>query len=317
VKHVTPIAGVRPPKMRNRTPRRPGDNRAMTTTEPTPDPAPPGRPGDLAQHYKGGLYRIESFATLEADGSPAVVYRPLADPAQAAWVRALSVFDETVEGLDGEARPRFAVLPLPDGHALRTAASAAGLPAPMVEGALARYREAGRHYHALWHPQDLFARAAADGLALSRAQTLALLFHDAVHVPGAPAGTNEALSAMLLEQAAHAAPWIGADEIALACTIVRDTATHRASVPEAEPVVALDLATLADAPIRFDAWTEMVWLEYRHLFAGEPDPKAAFLRRRMRVLGALLEAVADRPMRPAFHARAAANLERLARRPAA
>jgi predicted metal-dependent HD superfamily phosphohydrolase len=262
---------------------------------------------------QGGLYRIGSFDTLAASGEPAVVWRPLAEPSQAARGRALSVFGEPLERLDGEARPRFAVPALPDGHALRAAATAAGLPAPMVEG-LARYREAGRYDHALWHPQDRFARADEDGFALPRAQTLALPFHDAVRVPGAPAGTNEALSAMLLRQAAHELPWIAADEIALACTIVHDTATHRASVPQADAVVVLEIAALADEPSRFEAWTEMVWLEYRYLFAGDPESKTAFLRRRVRVLGTLLEAVADRAMRPGFQARAAANLERLARR---
>jgi len=272
------------------------------------------RPGDLAQHYKGGLYRIEGVATLEATGEPAVIYRPLADPARAAWVRAQSVFHETVQGLDGLARPRFAVLRLHDGQPLRAAAAAAGLPDPMVDGALARYAEAGRHYHATWHPQDLFGRAAQDGRALSRAQVLALLFHDAVYVPGAPAGTNEALSAMTMRQAAHGVERIAPDELALACAIVHDTASHRASGPESSAVIALDLATLADDDVRFDAWTELVWLEYRHLFTAEPDPKAAFMRRRVGVLGALLQACADQPMPPGFHDRFAANLERLARR---
>jgi predicted metal-dependent HD superfamily phosphohydrolase len=285
----------------------------VTPVQP-PATGPTARAGDLAQHYKGGLYRIEGVATLEATGEPAVIYRPLADPARAAWVRAQSVFDEPVEGLDGLPRPRFAVLRLHDDRALRTAAATAGLPEPMVEGALARYAEAGRHYHATWHPLDLFGRAACDGQALSRAQVLALLFHDAVYVPGAAAGTNETLSAMTLQQAAHGVGLIAPDELALACNIVRDTASHRASVPESSAVIALDLATLGDDPIRFDAWTELVWLEYRHLFAAEPDPKAAFMRRRVRVLGALLQAGADQPMPPGFHERFAANLERLARR---
>jgi predicted metal-dependent HD superfamily phosphohydrolase len=291
----------------------------MRTRAPAPPSVPatspsPGRPGDLAQHYKGALYRIESFATLEADGGPAVVYRPLADPQGPAWVRPLAAFHGSVVDLDGAARPRFAVLPMRDARALRDATDAAGLPQPMVDGVLARYREAGRYYHAAWHPEDLFARASEAGLGLSRAQTLALLFHDAVYVPGAPAGTNESLSAMLLKQAAHAVGGLDADDVALACTIVNDTATHRPSVAASEPVVALDLATLADDPIRFDAWTELVWLEYRHLFAGEPDPKGAFMRRRVRVLAALRASTAGAAMLPGFHEGFAANLERLARR---
>jgi predicted metal-dependent HD superfamily phosphohydrolase len=278
---------------------------------PAPAVDPVLRAGDLAQHYKGGLYRVDGIATLEASGEAAVVYRPLADPERAAWVRSQRVFHEIVQGLDGLPRPRFAVLRLHDAQALRAACAAAGLPGAMVDGALARYDEAGRHYHAGWHPMDLFGRAAADGRVLSRAQTLALLFHDAVYVPGAPAGINEALSALLLRQAAFGVERIAKEELELACAIVHDTASHRATVPESAAVIALDLATLADEPVHFDAWTELVWLEYRHQFVAEPDPKGAFLRRRVRVLGALLEAARGEAMDTGFLQRFAVNVARL------
>jgi hypothetical protein len=281
----------------------------------TPTAADCGHPGDLVQHYKGGLYRIEGLATLEASAEPAIVYRPLADPSGARWVRPLAVFQQTVMGLDGRERPRFCPIVQHDAQALRAATDAAGLPPAMVDAVLSRYRETGRFYHAAWHPQDLFARAAAAGLALSRAQTLALLFHDAVYVPGAPPGTNEGLSALLLRQATHLAAGIPPDDVALACTIVEDTAAHRPSVAQSDAVIALDLATLADEPIRFEVWTEMVWLEYRHLFATDPDPRRAFLQRRVRVLGTLGEALAARgPAMPSgFHDRFGVNLARLAR----
>jgi predicted metal-dependent HD superfamily phosphohydrolase len=273
-------------------------------------------PGRLAQHWKGGLYRIQTLAVREADGEPEVVYRPLADPAQRAWTRPLASFLEPVTGLDGETRPRFMPIALPDDRALRAAAAAAGIDADIVDATLARYAEPQRHYHASWHVHDVFARAAALGLALTRAQVLALLFHDAVYVAGADAGSNEALSALLLRQAAHGRERLSADEVGRACAMIRDTAGHVPGSPESQTVIALDLATLADPPERFDTWTELVWLEYRHLFDTQPDARRAFMTRRLQVLGTLQRAVRDQAMPEGFHDAFAANLERLARRAA-
>jgi len=272
-------------------------------------------PGTLVQHWKGGLYRIEALAVREADGQADVVYRPLADPARRAWTRPLHAFVETVSTLDGDSRPRFVPVPLPDDGALRAAAATAGIGADLVDATLARYAEPQRHYHASWHVHDVFARAAARGLALTRAQVLALLFHDAVYVAGADAGSNEALSALLLRQAAHGRADLPGDEVEHACAMIRDTAGHQPGSAESEVVIALDLATLGDPPVRFDTWTELVWLEYRHLFAGEADPRRAFIERRVRVLGALLQARRGQSVHEAtFDAAFAANVARLARR---
>jgi predicted metal-dependent HD superfamily phosphohydrolase len=274
----------------------------------------PFAPGSLVQHWKGGLYRIDAIAVREADGATDVVYRLLADPSARAWTRLLSGFVEAVEGLDGEARPRFVPIALPDDARLRVAAAATGVPGDVVDATLARYREPQRHYHANWHVHDVFARADAQGLSLDRAQVLALLFHDAVYVAGAPAGVNEALSALLLRQAAAGRDALPAQDVERACAMIEDTASHCARDDAGATVVALDLATLGDEPARFDAWTELVWLEYRHLFSGEPDPRGAFMRRRVRVLSALLEATRDAALLPGCRERFAGNLERLARR---
>jgi predicted metal-dependent HD superfamily phosphohydrolase len=277
-------------------------------------PTAPFAPGSLVQHWKGGLYRIDAIAVREADGVADVVYRPLADPDGRAWTRPLSGFVETVDGLDGEARPRFVPIPLPGGAALRAAAAATGVPDDVVDATVARYREPQRHYHAAWHVHDVFARADAHGIPLERAQVLALLFHDAVYVAGAPPGINESLSALLLRQAAAGRDALPAHDIAAACAMVEDTASHRSRDRASGAVVALDLATLGDEPARFDAWTELVWLEYRHLFSAEPDPRGAFARRRVRVLSDLLEATRDEPLLPGCRERLAGNLERIARR---
>ncbi len=276
----------------------------------------PLSPGTLVQHWKGGLYRIEAIAVREADGSADVVYRPLADQAGRAWTRPLASFVEAVEGLDGTVRSRFVPIPLAGDAALREATARAGVPADIVEATLARYREPQRHYHGAWHVQDLFERARALGLRLGPAQVLALLFHDAVYVAGAPTGVNEALSASLLRQAAHGRDALPAAEVEAACAMIEDTASHVARCDESGVVVALDLAGLGDEPARFDAWSELVWLEHRHLFAGEPDPRPAFARRRVQALATLLEAVRGRPLAAAFVERFSANLDRLAAREA-
>lgn len=272
-------------------------------------------PGTLVQHWKGGLYRIEALAVREADGQADIVYRSLADPARRAWTRPLDSFVEWVSALDGDPRPRFVPVSLPDDRALRAATAAAGIGADLVDATLARYAEPQRYYHASWHVYDMFARAAACGLSLTRTQVLALLFHDAVYVAGAEARSNETLSALLLRQAAHERADLPGDEVERACAIIHDTAGHRPGSAESEVVIALDLATLGDPPERFDTWTELVWLEYRHLFAGESDPRYAFIERRVRVLGALQQAIRQQSIQnTGFDSAFAANVERLARR---
>lgn len=215
--------------------------------------------------------------------------------------------------LDPHGQPRrIGRVVLPGDNALRAAVAHHALPAPMVEAVLARWRETGRWYHAQWHVNDLFRRAHEAGWMPGRAQTLALLFHDAVYVPGAPAGSNEAMSVLLLRAAACEAGWRAANEdVAQACAMIEDTAGHVARGAASAQVVALDLATLADDAERFDAWTELVWLEYRFLFQADSDPHGAFLRRRLRVLDGLLEATRNAPMPDGFHRRFSANLERL------
>jgi predicted metal-dependent HD superfamily phosphohydrolase len=290
------------------------DNPSMTTTATPPAcPAPP-EPGALYQHWKGGLYRVVALAVEEATGAPTVVYRPLSDPAERCWTRPLVSFEEEVEGLDGEARARFVHVPLPGDGALRDAARRTGIPDDLVDATLARYREPHRRYHAEWHAADVFARAAGHGLELDLAQSLALLFHDAVYVAGAEPRTNEALSALLLRQAAHGRESLPREAVERACAIVMDTAGHVPTAAGAREAIALDLATLADPPHRFDTWTELVWLEYRHLFAGQDVPRDAFMRRRLAVLGSLLASCRDLDVLPDFGERFAANVERLARR---
>lgn len=76
--------------------------------------------GGLYQHCKGGLYRIEALAEIEADRSPAVVCVPI-DPQDGGhrWIRPAAVFTETVVDPHGNERPRFARVEMPDDCAFR------------------------------------------------------------------------------------------------------------------------------------------------------------------------------------------------------
>ena len=58
------------------------------------------------RHYKGGVYEVVCEATLEADGTPVMVYRGVDG---ATWVRPRAAFFEEVE-VGGVRLPRFAPL---------------------------------------------------------------------------------------------------------------------------------------------------------------------------------------------------------------
>jgi hypothetical protein len=55
------------------------------------------------RHYKGGEYELVCEATMEADGSPIIVYRAANGTI---WCRPKSVFFEMVE-VEGKQTPRF------------------------------------------------------------------------------------------------------------------------------------------------------------------------------------------------------------------
>ncbi|QJD98739.1 DUF1653 domain-containing protein [Massilia forsythiae] len=58
------------------------------------------------RHYKGGIYDVVCEATLEADHTPAIVYRGQDGKT---WVRPRGNFFETID-VDGQRMPRFAAL---------------------------------------------------------------------------------------------------------------------------------------------------------------------------------------------------------------
>ncbi len=284
----------------------PTQTASIMTLPPTPPATGDFLPGMPFRHYKGGAYAITGLGLLESDLSRVVVYQSMRDRSEL-WVRPLAVFTETVATPQG-AQPRFA----PDWPA--ALACLDFLPRAAVLQALACYDAPYRRYHDRRHVLEMFAVAQARGLALSPAQALAVLFHDAVYVPGCE--HNEAASAALIETVAGGAD---AAVMALAARIVMDTRGHRASAPESEPVLDLDLWRLAAPAADFDAYTEAVFEENRALLASRSGLsgealRADFMARRI----AFLQAMARRErlfLTPAFadcEAPARANIARMA-----
>lgn len=147
----------------------------------------------------------------------------------------------------------------------------AGFPAARIDQVLAFYDEPHRAYHDRQHLVEMFdASLRLDG-RLTAVQILALLFHDAIYVPGAARGTNESMSAQLLRVYGAGLDRALVDK---ACAIVIDTAEHVSRSPEAELVLDLDLMRLAAPPPDFDRFSRQVFTEQRSLIAIADDAEA-------------------------------------------
>jgi predicted metal-dependent HD superfamily phosphohydrolase len=233
------------------------------------------------RHYKGGAYRVTGLGRFEADLAPVVVYESMRDRS-ILWVRTAEVFTEPVRTDAGE-MPRFA----PDWPA--ALARLDFLPRQTVLQALALYEAPYRRYHDRTHVLEMFEVAHARGLALNPAQALAVLFHDAVYVPGCE--HNEAASAALIETMVDE---VDDDVLRQAMQIVLDTRAHTPTAPDAATVLDLDLYRLAAPAEAFDAYTQAVFEENRALLARRTGLAgaalhAAFMARRVGFLTTLAQ----------------------------
>src|SRR5690606_15314461 len=148
-------------------------------------------------------------------------------------------------------------------------AVATGLPDDVVARVIERYNEPERCYHNLGHIQRMFTLAWSCSFSPTRAQALAILYHDAVYVPGASDGMNEKLSALLLRQHAHQhATEAQIDE---ASRIIHDTIVHKPTGESSKLVLDLDLAGLGASLQSFLADGEAVYQEVKHLVAGRHE----------------------------------------------
>lgn len=296
-------------------PRRTATTRLMPTTQPTA-PADPSswlpEPGTRVQHYKGGLYLVTGLCTVEATLERAVLYQALEPRSrQTVWMRPVSDFLALVR----PGAPRFSPVHVPSRKALEAAVSGTGLGSGVLValGGLTQYRAPERRFHGEEHLFDMFEKAQAWGLELSVEQVLAILLHDEVCVPGAPAGQNEAASVARMRLLQRVIAWpVNWDLIA---QIIEDTVTHAPTSPESVAVQALDLSSLAGTPQEFAVANELIWQENRHLIQGD-SPRREFETRRLEFLEALM-----RPgpvfkgafawLEPALHRNVTALRERL------
>jgi predicted metal-dependent HD superfamily phosphohydrolase len=183
-------------------------------------------------------------------------------------------------------------------------------PRTLLERLRARYAEPHRHYHTWEHVVAcLDARDRITDVAWP-AVDLALLFHDAIYVPGAR--DNEDRSAQLLLEEGRRA-WIGDRVLVRAEALVAAT-SHEAGAVDSEEaciVADADLAILGAERAAFDAYEGGV----RREFAWVGD--AAYAAGRAAVLRAFLARptiFATRRAQRLWEERARANLEESVRR---
>ena len=146
----------------------------------------------------------------------------------------------------------------------------------LVHAARLHYAQPHRGYHNAGHLDELIVLAREHTPDLDEAEQLALLFHDAVYVPGAPKGDNERLSAVLMKATvatltrADETLAVSASDLARAGRIIEAT-THAGPPPaEAARVCDLDLWRLASPWEAFQQHALGIQHEYLHLVADEP-----------------------------------------------
>lgn len=239
--------------------------------------------GTLVRHFRGGVFRVEGSSSQHDSCDISVLYRAL-DPADAQALRACSA--AVFFGAAAASQPRFTRLRTAAPAKLRDYLSEEVLDAQTLEQVLRSYDEPWRFFHTREHIYAMFDLASRRKIALTLEQSLAVLLHDLVYVPGAPEGVNERQSVLLAQtlkgHIRAQADW------SLVGRIIEDTASHAAGRTESAAVLDLDLASLGDDPIHFAAANELVWLENRHLLPA-PDARKDFDTRRLRFLLSLAE----------------------------
>ncbi len=186
---------------------------------------------------------------------------------------------------------------------------------PLLEAALAHHRQPHRAYHDERHVLELLELARTYAPDLLAAERLAILFHDAVYVPGAAKGSNEALSALLMRATVFALVQAGAitvpdaSDIDTADIIIRATTHAEPPPPAAARVCDLDLWRLAAPWDDFRRHAEDIRREFRFLHPSDAafwDARRAFYRSML----AKPAIFATEDFRRRFEPQARANLQR-------
>jgi predicted metal-dependent HD superfamily phosphohydrolase len=139
---------------------------------------------------------------------------------------------------------------------------------PLVAAARLHYAQPHRHYHGTGHLDELIELARRHTPDLDEAEQLALLFHDAVYVPGAARGDNERLSALLMRATVPAFA-LGKVDLDRAGQIIEATTHAGPPLAEAARVCDLDLWRLASPWEDFQRHALGIRHEYLHLHADE------------------------------------------------
>ena len=145
----------------------------------------------------------------------------------------------------------------------------------LVDAARLHYAEPHRGYHNAGHLDELVGLAREHTPDLDEGEQLALLFHDAVYVPGAPRSENERKSAALMTATVdtlaldHADLGLADSVLERAARIIEATTHAEAPPAEAARVCDLDLWRLAAPWEAFCRHALGIRHEYLHLAADE------------------------------------------------
>lgn len=188
------------------------------------------------------------------------------------------------------------------------------LPDALLAELRAAYATPGRAYHTWQHVEDValhYTQVARDiGWRAPNEVFVAILYHDAVYVPGGK--TNEAESAVLTRSAVRRFSLETVLDMGRIERLIHLTARHGSlSVADVDRDEALfldcDMAILAAAPATFDAYERGIATEYSFLPVAEyAAGRRAFLARVLRAERIFL----SRYFHDALDAPARANLAR-------
>jgi predicted metal-dependent HD superfamily phosphohydrolase len=143
---------------------------------------------------------------------------------------------------------------------------------PLLDAALSHHRQPHRAYHDERHVLELLELAAKHTPDLTETERLAIMFHDAVYVPGAPKGMNETLSALLMRATiaglvrAGTIPAPPQQMVDEAAKIIEETTHIDPPSSSAARVCDLDLWRLAAPWEEFQQHSADIDREFRHLY---------------------------------------------------
>ena len=138
----------------------------------------------------------------------------------------------------------------------------------MIERIAPYYNEPHRFYHTMDHINFMLD---SGNKLLSREQYMAVLFHDIVYDPKRKDNEEQSASLMykMLDDGYHTMKENSGEDVDTIAHIILDTRTHKATRPESELVLDLDLLGLASEYGVFKTNSINIRKEYSHLSDAE------------------------------------------------